>query len=291
MDNLSIVMPVYNEKESLPLILDEWLDFCDQNHCQLIVVNDGSTDGTYEILKSYQSTRPFTLIHHKVNKGYGGAIKTGIRAAQTEFLVTVDGDGQHRTESIVSMYHEMVDKDIDLLIGTREKEKSVTARGIGKWLIRTLSRALLPNNISDLNSGLKMYRTELAQRFVKVSPNSMAFSDIITLSFIAEKYKVMEIPILINPRAGGESKITFVSAFDTVIEIINIVVFFNPLRLFLPLSALFLLAGLAWGIPIVVQGRGVSTGSLLAFTISAIALLLGLIAEQLSQIRRMLIDA
>ncbi|HUM62782.1 MAG TPA: hypothetical protein PKZ26_03825, partial [Anaerolineaceae bacterium] len=115
-------------------------------------------------------------------------------------------------------------------------------------------------------------------------------SDIIALTFIAEKCKVMETPIQISPRAGGKSKINLGSAVDTVIEIINIVVFFNPLRVFLPLSAFFLVAGLGWGIPIVLKGRGVSTGSLLAFTISGIILLLGLIAEQLSQIRRILIE-
>lgn len=135
-----------------------------------------------------------------------------------------------------------------------------------------------------------MYRAELAQRYIKVCPDSMAFSDIIALTFIAEKCKVMETPIQISPRAGGKSKINLGSAVDTVIEIINIVVFFNPLRVFLPLSAFFLVAGLGWGIPIVLKGRGVSTGSLLAFTISGIILLLGLIAEQLSQIRRILIE-
>lgn len=290
MEKLTIIMPVYNEKESLPLILSDWLDFCDQNRCHLIVVDDGSTDGTREILKEFQSKRSFTVIHHKINKGYGSAIKTGIRAAETEYLVTVDGDGQHRTDSITGMYERMLAEDIDLLIGTRPSEKKLSARGFGKWVIRSLSRALLPNKISDLNSGLKMYRTDLAQRFIKVSPDSMAFSDIITLTFIAEKHKVEEILIEINPRAGGESKVTFGSAIDIVIEIINIVVFFNPLRLFLPLSVLFLVAGLAWGIPIILQGRGLSTGTLLAFTFSGIVLLLGLIAEQLSQIRRMLID-
>ena len=290
MEKLTIIMPVYNEKESLPLILNDWLDFCDQNRCHWIVVDDGSTDGTREILKEFQSKRSFTVIHHKINKGYGSAIKTGIRAAQTEYLVTVDGDGQHRTDSITGMYERMLAEDIDLLIGTRPSEKKLSARGFGKWVIRSLSRALLPNKISDLNSGLKMYRTDLAQQFIKVSPDSMAFSDIITLTFIAEKHKVEEILIEINPRAGGESKVTFGSAIDIVIEIINIVVFFNPLRLFLPLSVLFLVAGLAWGIPIILQGRGLSTGTLLAFTFSGIVLLLGLIAEQLSQIRRMLID-
>jgi hypothetical protein len=123
-----------------------------------------------------------------------------------------------------------------------------------------------------------------------VCPNSMAFSDVISLTFIAERCKVLEYPIEINPRIAGKSKINLNTAFETIQEIINIIIFFNPLRFFLPLSLLFLIIGLGWGIPIAIQGRGVSTGSLLAFTISGMCLLIGLIAEQLSQIRKMLLQ-
>lgn len=283
-------MPVYNEEVALPVILDDYLKLCSTNLCKLIIVDDGSTDGSRKVLEESAKDRGVTVIHHKINKGYGGAIKTGINAAETEYLVTIDGDGQHQPGSVINMYQKMIEEDCDLLIGARGKETKATARGLGKSIIRSLSRILLPNKITDLNSGLKMYRTDLAKRYIRVCPDSMAFSDIIALTFIAEKCKVMETPVQINPRVGGKSKINLGSAVDTVVEIINIVVFFNPLRIFLPLSAFFLIAGLAWGIPIVLRGRGVSTGSLLAFTISGIVLLLGLIAEQLSQIRRVLID-
>jgi hypothetical protein len=117
----------------------------------------------------------------------------------------------------------------------------------------------------------------------------MAFSDIITLTFIAEHCKVVEFPISINPRVSGKSKINLNTAFETLLEIINIVMFFNPLRLFLPIAIFFALLGLGWGLPIVLRGRGISAGALLAFTIAGITFLIGLIAEQLSQIRKMLI--
>jgi glycosyltransferase involved in cell wall biosynthesis len=290
MEKLTIVMPVYNEEDSLPIILNDWLELCKSARCQLVVVNDGSSDRSVDILKNLQKAHGFSILNHKVNKGYGGAIKTGIKAVETEYLVTIDADGQHQPQNVVSMYDKMIAEDGDLLIGARMNESNLTARNIGKWMIRVLSRILLPNRIMDLNSGLKMYRTDLAKRYIKICPDSMAFSDIMALTFIAEKCKVLEIPIQIKPRVGGKSKINLRSAIDTVVEIINIVVFFNPLRLFLPLALIFLLAGLAWGLPIVLAGRGVSTGALLAFTISGIVLLLGLIAEQLSQIRRMLAD-
>lgn len=290
MNNLTIIMPVYNEEDSLSLIFKDWLDLCRENQWKLVVVNDGSSDGSRQILEKYNSAADFTVIHHKVNKGYGSAIKTGIKVAQTKYLVTIDADGQHQPNSVIKLYQKMVEEDADLLIGCRVKESMFSVRGFGKWIIRKLSQVLLPNKIMDLNSGLKMYQTDLAKRYIKVCPNSMAFSDIIVLTFIAEQCKVLELPVQINPRVGGKSKINLQAAVDTAVEIINIVVFFNPLRVFLPISIASLVAGLAWGIPIVVRGRGVSTGALLAFTISGITFLLGLMAEQLSQIRRMLIE-
>jgi hypothetical protein len=117
----------------------------------------------------------------------------------------------------------------------------------------------------------------------------MAFSDIITLTFIAERCKVTEYPVTIQSRVSGKSKININSAIDTVIEIINIVIFFNPLRFFLPLAVIFFILGVGWGLPIILQGKGVSVGSLLSITLASLIFVLGLIAEQISQIRKILI--
>lgn len=288
--DLTIIIPAYNEQDSLPLIIEDWFSYCENEGVKLIIVDDGSSDQTGAFLDALSAKKFLTILHHKVNKGYGAAIKTGIKNTETKYLVTIDADGQHTTESVNELYAYMLKTDSDLIIGARQNAAGASLRNLGKTLIRALSRILLPNKITDLNSGLKMYQTELAKRFIAVCPDSMAFSDIITLTFIAERCKVMELPITINPRMGGKSKINLNTAFETILEIVNIVIFFNPLRVFLPLSALFFLLGLGWGLPIALRGRGVSVGSLLAFSIAGISLLLGLIAEQLSQIRKMLID-
>jgi len=117
----------------------------------------------------------------------------------------------------------------------------------------------------------------------------MAFSDVITLSFLADRNLVIETPITTHPRKTGKSTINLNTAFDTIIEIVNIVMLFNPLRIFLPLSLIFLLGGLIWGIPIVISGRGVSVGAMLAIITGFLCLIIGLIAEQLSNIRMSLI--
>jgi len=284
--DLSIIIPIYNEQESLQSNLPLWLDLIKVNEWTLILVNDGSKDKTREILTNLSKADNIKIIHHKVNRGYGGALKTGMMAATSEYILTMDADGQHNLASIDALVASQEKFDADLVIGARVNlEYHFAFRSIGKKIIRWISRILIPNQLSDLNSGMKLYKTTLAQEYLLLCPNTMAFSDVITLCFLANKHLVVETPIKVLPRKTGKSTINVNTAFDTVIEIVNIVMLFNPLRIFLPLAIILLLAGLAWGIPIVFMGKGVSVGALLALVTGGLSLLLGLIAEQLSKIR------
>jgi len=148
----------------------------------------------------------------------------------------------------------------------------------------------MPLKIYDINSGIKIYDTKLAQKYIQICPDSMAFSDVITLTFVYQRNLVLEIPVKINQRKAGKSTIGMRTAFETLIEIINIVVLFNPMRIFLPLSFISILASIIWEIPIFLRGQGVSIGALLGFMTGIIFFLLGLIAEQLGNIRRLSIN-
>jgi hypothetical protein len=108
--------------------------------------------------------------------------------------------------------------------------------------------------------------------------------------FISKRHLVLEEPINIKPRTAGESTISTLTAVETVKEILNIVILFNPMRVFFPIAMLSIIAALAWGIPIALRGRGVSTGAMLGFTTGLLFFFLGLIAEQLSQIRKASVD-
>ena len=140
--------------------------------------------------------------------------------------------------------------------------------------------------IHDLNSGMKIYRTDLAKKYIQLAPDTMAFSDIIALIFINNRHLVLETPIDILKRKHGKSKIGIEAAFHTIMEIINIVILFSPMKIFLPLSLFSLLLAGIWGIPLLMEGRGLSSGSLLGIVSGVIFFVLGLIAEQLSQIRK-----
>jgi hypothetical protein len=113
----------------------------------------------------------------------------------------------------------------------------------------------------------------------------MAFSDVITLLFLNQGHLVLEFPISVKKRVAGSSSIGTHTAFQTVIEILNLAMLVNPLRIFLPLSIFCIALGLLWGIPIILAGRGVSVGSMLAIVLGALFFFLGLIASQLASIR------
>ncbi len=284
---LTVIVPAFNEVDNLEIFLTPLIDHCRENNWRIILVNDGSTDNTREYLKNFENEPVLSVFHHKLNKGYGAAIKSGIRACETEFLITFDADGQHYLEDIDKLRNFLIENDADMVVGSRKGLKSSSHfRGIGKSIIRLIASIMMTVPVHDINSGMKIYRTELAKKYLYLTTDTMSFSDVITLVFINNRHLVLEEPIRIKERTSGKSTIGFQTAFQTVMEILHIVILFNPMKIFLPLSILcFVLTGF-WGIPLLFEGRGLSVASLLGLILGILLFLLGLIAEQLSLIRR-----
>lgn len=263
------------------------LAYCAERNWHIVLVDDGSTDNTRQVLAEYRHEPGLTVIHHKLNRGYGGALKSGLLNVETPYAVTFDADGQHKLEHVDQLLAVLLETDADLVIGSRlALQREDWYRVLGKWVIRRFTRLLMPLNIVDLNSGFKLYRTEIVQQYVHLCPDSMSFSDIITLIMINQHHLVVESPVEVQPRHGGRSTISTWTAVETMMEILNILVLFSPMRIFLPAAIISVLLGLIWGIPIILAGRGVSVGSMLAIVVGVIFFFLGLVTEQLSLIRK-----
>jgi glycosyltransferase involved in cell wall biosynthesis len=285
--DLTIIIPAFNELENLTMLLPGLIDHCRENNWQIILVNDGSRDKTKDFLTGFNHEPLLKVIHHKLNRGYGAAIKSGISACTTEYLITYDADGQHYLEDIEKLAITLLRRDADMVVGSRKGLKSATrTRGIGKSIIRILARIMMTVPIHDINSGMKIYRTDLAKKYLYLTTDTMSFSDVITLVFINNRHLVIEEPIRIRERASGQSTIGFQTAFQTLMEIINIVILFNPMKIFLPLATITFVLTMIWGVPLALMGRGVSIGTQLGIVASLLFFLLGLITEQLSLIRR-----
>jgi len=287
--SLTIIIPVYNEADSIISFLPEVIKHAKEKSYKLLLVNDGSIDNSLSVIKGIRENNnfDFEIVSHKLNKGYGAALKTGILNADTDYIITIDADGQHILSDIDKLFSRIKETDADLIVGSRKGLSSASIiRGIGKNIIRSVAKILMKLPIYDINSGMKIYNTELVKKYLKLTPDTMAFSDVITLTFIHNRDLVIEEPISINERIAGESTIGVRTAFETVLEIINIIVLFNPMRVFLPISLFFLVFGLGWGSIFFFQGKGLSIGASTLILISLIIFLLGLIAEQLSSLRK-----
>jgi glycosyltransferase involved in cell wall biosynthesis len=286
--SLTVVVPAYNEEASLPKFLPQLLECCDRNDRKIVVVDDGSTDGTASVLESFEAQPRLRVVRHKLNRGYGGALKSGIQAADTDYVMTVDADGQHYVEDLEALFAELKERDADMVVGSRKgSSSSGWYRDLGKGLIRFLAHILVDHvTVYDINSGLKIYDTRMAQGYLNLCPDSMAFSDVITLVFLNQRQRVIERRIRVRPRIAGTSTISTRTALETIREIVNIVVLFNPMRLFLPVAMISVVLGIVWGLPIVLRGSGVSVGAMLAIVTGVIFFFLGLLAEQISLIRR-----
>lgn len=288
--SLTIVVPAYNEEQNLSTVIPLLKAFAAEHAFKIIMVNDGSKDASKTLLDGFADEHILSVIHHKINKGYGGAIKTGIAAVTTQYLITVDADGQHRTEDILALYNTIMETDADMIVGGRFNQKNAgVLRGIGKGLIRMFVRLMIKVPIYDINSGMKIYRTELAQKFIRLAPDTMAFSDIMTITFVYFGCQVMEVPIKINKRLAGKSTISYKTAMDTIKEIVFIATVFAPYKFFSFLSLLVLSATMLWGVPFILAGKGFTSGTVSGILVAFLLWCLGVIAHLISGIRKDLI--
>ncbi len=284
--DLTIVVPVYNEAAALPAFLAELLPFAAALPAAVILVDDGSTDGTREILDRAAGGLT-TILRHKVNRGYGGALKTGIAASRTRYTITVDADGQHRPEDVRRLLETIRRTDADMVIGSRRGQQDASlARALAKAAIRLLARTLMRVPVHDLNSGMKIMDTRTAQQVLHLCPDGMAFSDTIALLFLNRHGLVLEEPIQVRQRQGRASTVGARDALGTVRAVVNMAMLFHPLNLFFPAAVTLAVLGMAWTVRCYLINRVVSQGAAVLLLSALFTLLLGLVAEQLADLRR-----
>jgi glycosyltransferase involved in cell wall biosynthesis len=169
----TIIIPAYNEQDSIDFVLDHIREVMKETGFtyQLLVVDDGSTDGTVEIVESKQCE----VIKHPSNRGYGAAIKSGIRRARYDIIIITDADGTYPAEEIPNLLELMTNYDMVVGARTGEEVHIPLVRRPAKWFIRNLARYFTHTNIPDLNSGLRAFRKDIALRFYSVLPDGFSY--------------------------------------------------------------------------------------------------------------------
>jgi glycosyltransferase involved in cell wall biosynthesis len=275
---VSIVIPAFNEADAIGIVVGS-LKAAAAWH-EIIVVDDGSKDATAAAALAAGAT----VVTHPYNKGNGAAVKSGIRRATGEFILIVDGDGQHRPEDSRRLVARL--GEYDLVIGARSTSTQAThARRFGNSALNSLASYLTGREIPDLTSGFRGARSECLREFIHLLPNGFSTPTTTTLAFIKGGYNVAFEPVEARSRVG-ESKIRLArDGAKFLMIILKIVTLFSPLRIFLPLSLASFTLGAAYALWTIATQSHITNSSVLLIMLAVIVFLVGLVSEQISALR------
>lgn len=279
---VSAVIPAQNEGATIGQVVRD-LSVGVPGLTEIIVVDDGSEDKTASVAESAGAR----VIRHPVPRGYGASLKTGILAAESEFVLTCDGDGQHSLQGI-KRFLELLElaETQDLVAGHRKYWlHSNLWRLPGKWLLTRLSSYLVRQKIPDLNCGLRLYRRSVILRYLPLCANGYSFTATSLVLLLSWGYRVSYVPIEVSPNSS-QGRITVRTGLDTLMLLLRIATLVDPLRFFLPMSAWVFIGGIFWGVPYALAGRGVSVGALLLLLTALLLFAVGLLSDQIAQLRK-----
>jgi glycosyltransferase involved in cell wall biosynthesis len=276
--SVSIIIPACNEAGAIGAVIAELSAAAPWR--EIIVVDDGSSDGTGEAATKAGAR----VVRHPYNKGNGAAVKTGIRAATGEFILIIDGDGQHKPSDALALVERL--GEYDLVVGARSSQTQAgSTRRMGNGLLNRLASFLAERDIPDLTSGFRCARREYLVEFIHLLPNGFSTPTTTTLSFLRAGYNVAFHPIEARPRVGTSKIRLSRDGPKFFLIILRVMTIFSPLRVFLPVAAVSFALGVAYGIWNVVVHQRIPNGSVLLLMLSVVVLLIGLVSEQISALR------
>jgi polyisoprenyl-phosphate glycosyltransferase len=283
--DVSVVLPCYNERDHVELEVKRIraaLDAAGMRH-EIICVDDGSTDGTREVLQAIPGIRSILLPR---NQGSGTARRIGTQQARGRVVVWTDADMTYPNERIPELVRQL-DDTYDQVVGARRSEAGTYKlfRVPAKWAIRKLAAYLTNTPIPDLNSGLRVFKRQVAQPYLRLLPAGFSCVTTITLAFLSNGHQIKYVPIDYFKRAGRSKFHPFKDAYNYILQVLRMVMYFNPLRVLMPVGLTLLGATFVKGVADLIRHDLRVTGStvlvgLAAFNIMAIALLADLVVRR-----------
>ena len=280
---ISIILPSYNESKVIAdVISDIKFELNKMNaDYEIIVINDSSADDTEKI--ALQSG--VKVISHPYNMGNGAAIKTGIRNCNGDLVVLMDSDGQHKAHDISKMLK--FSNHYDMIVGARIDNKSGSIhRNFANRIFNIFASYITHFKVRDLTSGFRIIKKNIVTKFLYLLPNTFSYPSTLTLALIRSGYSVKYVPVTVEKRIGKSKIKIFSDGIRFLVIILKIGTLFSPLRVFIPISASFFAIGL-WHLCYKVfylDGK-YTDFTIFMFIVSIIIFLLGLISEQISQIK------
>ena len=276
---LSVVLPAKNEAEglrrTLPALRAQMPD------AELIVVDDGSSDDTAAVARAAGAI----VLASPYSMGNGAAIKRGARAASGEVIVFMDADGQHDPAHIPLLL-EALAQGHDMAVGARGKGGQANAgRGMANAFYNRLASWMTGHRILDLTSGFRAVRADKFREFLHLLPNGFSYPTTSTMAFFRSAYPVAYVPVDVARRMGTNSHIRPIKdGVRFLLIIFKIASLYSPLKLFVPASVAFLLAGLGWYAWTFQESGRFTNMSMLLISAAVIVFLIGLVSEQITNL-------
>jgi glycosyltransferase involved in cell wall biosynthesis len=274
--SLSIIIPAKNEVATVGDVVAKARATFPQ--AEIIVVDDGSTDGTGDLAERAGAT----VVRHPESLGNGASVKTGARLATGKILAFMDADGQHDAREFSPLLERLAD-GYHMIIGARNsKGHANVGRLFANGFYNSFASAVSGRPIADLTSGFRVARSEYFKQFLYLLPNGFSYPTTITMAFLRSGYPVGFVPISATQRTGKSHIRPIRDGLRFLIIIFKIATLYAPLKVFLPVSAMFFTTGLAYyAYTYITMGRFTNM-SLLVFSASVIIFLIGLISEQIT---------
>jgi glycosyltransferase involved in cell wall biosynthesis len=276
-ESTSIIIPAYNEAAVIGSLVSA---LGASRWHELIVVDDGSRDGTGDAAAAAGAI----VVRHPYNKGNGAAVKSGLRRATGEFILIIDGDGQHQAADAARLVGRL--GEYDLVVGARAGSTQASfARRFGNGLLNRLASYLTGREIPDLTSGFRAARRAYMLEFIHLLPNGFSTPTTTTLAFTKAGYNVAFEPVEAVARVG-QSKIKLMrDGAKFFLIVLRIVTLFSPLRIFLPLSGAAFALGTGYAAWTIATQAHLTNSSVLLIMFAVIVFLVGLISEQIAALR------
>ena len=264
---LSIIVPAYNEAAGIGPVLDGIQETMAESDLlyEILVVDDGSKDDTAAEVR----TKEVRVLVHPENRGYGAALKTGIRHAAHELIAITDADGTYPNERIPELAGLAMEDKYDMVVGARTGEEVhiPLIRRPAKWVLNSLANHLARTKIPDLNSGLRVFHKEAYQEFKNYLPSSFSFTTTLTLALLTNDRSVLFVPISYHKRTGSSKINPIRDTLRIAGLIVRTVMYFAPLRVLMPVSGVLLLLAL-----LVLVGSALFTPKIMDVTVIVITM-------------------
>lgn len=282
--DVTVLLPAYNEERAIVRVLAEIVETLATTSLsyEIIVVDDASTDRTAEFAERFAADCwqcPVLVIRSPENRGAGAARKTGVRAARGDVVVMLDADGSYPASSIVDLLRWF--PAYDQVNGARTSEQGTLRwlRRPAKWLIRKLACYLTGCRIPDLNTGLKAFKREVMLPWLWVVPDGFSCVTTMTLAFLTNGYAVKYVPTPYRPRIGHSKFHPVKDTLAYLSTVLRMVLYFRPLKVFLPLAGVMIAAGMAKSLYSRLATGSMQESDIVVIVAGFMTCMLGLLAE------------